>query len=236
MVTISYPSFAGLDATEIGYLDGVTPGTAIASKAVVLDSGGDFILLDNHVWNFGTGSDVQIRWDATDFDILAAADDSVIKLGNGTNSFDLWVYGNTASDYVLWDASAGKMTFEGAAYVDLSGGHRYSISSITGNTSPGADDSGKVYVITGGTGVTFTLPAVATSTGVHYKVFNAVDQNMVIDGPANTLVLFNDVTATSLTFSQAGEKVGNAVQAFCDGSFWYVMVHLSAEAVTSIVA
>lgn len=115
-ITKRAPSFSGISSTEVGYLDGVTPGTAIASKAVVLDSGGDFILLDNHVWNFGTGSDVQIRWDATDLDILAAADDSVIKFGNGTNSFDIWIYGDTASDRIVFDASAKVMDFDG---VDL---------------------------------------------------------------------------------------------------------------------
>jgi hypothetical protein len=68
---------------------------------------------DNELLTFGDGSDVTMGWDATDFDVLAAADDSVIKIGTGTNSFDLWLYGNIATAYVLWDASASVLALNG---------------------------------------------------------------------------------------------------------------------------
>lgn len=70
----------------------------------------------------GNAGDVELRWDGTDLDVLAAADDSVLKVGNGTNSFDLWVYGNTASDYVLWDASANELSLQGAGTLDVPDG------------------------------------------------------------------------------------------------------------------
>jgi hypothetical protein len=60
----------------------------------------------------GNAGDVELRWDATDLDLLAAADDTVFKIGNGTNSFDVWLFGNAASTYVSWDASADSMKFE----------------------------------------------------------------------------------------------------------------------------
>ena len=186
----------------------------------------------------GNAGDVEFRWDATDFDMLAAADDSVFKIGNGTNSFDLWVYGNTASDYILWDASASKLSFVGAAYVDLGGtvGHvRYTPIMVTGDTSPAAADSGSLYIVNGGTGTNFTLPAVATSTGLTFRFLNGVAQTMTVTAPANTLVLDNDVTATSLAFSTAGEQVGNAVEAFCDGNFWYTIVSIANDDVTATV-
>lgn len=86
-------------------------------------SASDLKLEDSSSLMFGTGAgafqtgagDVEIRWDATDLDMLAAADDTVFKIGNGTNSFDIWAYGNTASDYLLWDASASTLTAVGAA-------------------------------------------------------------------------------------------------------------------------
>ncbi len=72
----------------------------------------DFYLGDNDIMALGDGQDVQLRWDATDLDVLAAADDSVIKFGNGTNSFDVWLYGDAATTYVEWDASADTMEFQ----------------------------------------------------------------------------------------------------------------------------
>ena len=183
----------------------------------------------------GNAGDVELRWDATDLDMLAAADDTVFKIGNGTNSFDVWVYGNTASEYILWDASADKLSFEGGAYVELSGGSRHAMTGVTGNTSPAATDSGATYVVTGGTGVTFTLPAVATSAGLYYHFINGVDQNMTVDGPAGTLVVFNNTGATSIAYSTASEKIGASVSAFCNGTKWYIQNHLGAEAQTITV-
>lgn len=198
-------------------------------------SADDLIFEDSVSAFFGTGKDVEVRWDATDLDILGVADDQVIKFGNGTNSFDLWVYGETASDYVLWDASNSAMSFVGAAYVDLGGtvGHvRHTVRAVVGATSPAAADSGTVYIVNGGTGVNFTLPAVATSAGLWFKFINGVAQDMTVTAPANTMVVFNDVTATSLAYSTVGEKVGAACEVYCDGNFWYLENHLPAEAAT----
>jgi len=67
---------------------------------------------DNVTMRFGTGNDAQLRWDGTDMDVLAAADDQVWKWGDGTNSWDMWWYGNTASNTVVLDASADTWTFD----------------------------------------------------------------------------------------------------------------------------
>jgi hypothetical protein len=79
----------------------------------------DLYLGDNDIAAFGDGQDVQIRWDASDLDVLAAADDSVIKFGNGTNSFDIWWYGNTADTYVEFDASANIVEFQDSTILAL---------------------------------------------------------------------------------------------------------------------
>lgn len=62
----------------------------------------------------GSAGDLQVRWDGTDLDWLPTADDTVMKFGSGTLNFDVWIYGNAATDYVLFDASAGLMTMTGA--------------------------------------------------------------------------------------------------------------------------
>lgn len=123
----------------------------------------DSKLRDNASLRFGDGSgayddttlgDVQIRWDGTDLDILAAADDSVIKFGNGTNSFDLWIYGNTANDTIIFDASANALNLNG---IDLqledadilSFGDADDVAITWNGTNlvitPATDDTGAIY-------------------------------------------------------------------------------------------
>ena len=76
-------------------------------------SADSMIFGDNGKVVFGTGSDVTIRWDGTDLDILSVADDGVIKFGTGTNSFDIWWYGNIATAYMELDASANNLILHG---------------------------------------------------------------------------------------------------------------------------
>lgn len=88
---------------------------------VLFDVGNGQVTFDNAELNLGdsdelefgdaANGDVTMAWDGTDFDVLAAADDSIIKFGTGTNSFDIWVYGDVAANYVLFDASLSEMTF-----------------------------------------------------------------------------------------------------------------------------
>ena len=98
-----------------------------------------------------------------------------------------------------------------------------------------AADSGSVYIVNTGAGTTFTLPAVGASAGLTFKFINGVAQTMTVEAPANTLVCDNDVTATSIAFSTAGEQVGNAVEVFCDGSFWYSVVSIANDDVTATI-
>jgi len=68
-------------------------------------------LVDAETLTFGTGSDVVMQWDGTNFLIAAAADDSLIEIGDSAStqkSFDLKWYGGEASgaSYLYFDASA----------------------------------------------------------------------------------------------------------------------------------
>jgi len=76
----------------------------------------DLRLNDADILEFGDSADIQMRWDGTDMDVLALADDQVWNWGNGTNSLDMVWFGNTASDSVTSDASANLVTHDG---VDL---------------------------------------------------------------------------------------------------------------------
>ena len=82
-------------------------------------------LRDNATLLFGDGTlgadssnyDVQIRWDGTDLDMLPLVDDSVFKIGNGTLSMDVWIYGASSSKYLFWDASASRLYGSGGVYM-----------------------------------------------------------------------------------------------------------------------
>ena len=90
-----------------------------ASANLIYTTGVDLQFLDNDYVVFGTGAgasgDVQIRWDGTDLDVTCTAD-SVLKFGNGTTNFDIWFYGNTANNYLLWDESANALCLAGAVH------------------------------------------------------------------------------------------------------------------------
>lgn len=94
------------------------------------------------------------------------------------------------------------------------------------------DDNGSVFVAT--STATFTLPAVADSKGLEYMFI--AKAAMTVAAPTDTLVAFNDATATSIAFTTASEIIGGAVHVICDGSLWYAFVHLGAETQTPTIA
>lgn len=70
-------AITGLSGTELGFLDGVTAGTGLASKAVVLDANGDVTMPDLGSISFGTVA--KFSWDSTD----ANANKQLIQLPAG---------------------------------------------------------------------------------------------------------------------------------------------------------
>lgn len=188
-------------------------------------SANDLIFQDSVSAIFGTGLDAELRWDGTDLDLLAVADDQVFKLGNGTNSWDVWLYGNTSADYLLSDASANNLSTQGDFYIALND-FRRGTSGQTGNKTVTATESGTVFLVTGGTGVTFTLPATGTA-GLIYDFCNGVNQNMTVTAPASEMVTFNNVDATSVAFSTTNKKTGGCVRVISDANQYYA--HPMAE-------
>lgn len=134
-----------------------------------------------------------------------------------------------------WDGS--KLAITGTGAVDLNGtaylqldAFRRTISAKTANHTCAAAESGYLFTNTGATeSVTFTLPAVATSTGLTYKFLLTADATATITAPTDKLVAFADPAATSLSFSESGLIVGNAVEVVCDGSKWISQVTLAAS-------
>jgi hypothetical protein len=87
-----------------------------------------------------------------------------------------------------------------------------------------AYDFGSVLTTRGASGaVTFTLPTAASGNNGEWVLFvNVADQNMLVTGTDEGLVVFNDLTADSIAFSTTSEKVGGAFLAISDGTSWAV--------------
>jgi len=93
---------------------------AVATVEASVDFG------DAETLNFGDSDDVTMQWDGTNFIITAAADDSVIEIGDAgatQKSFDVIAYGDASAgaDYIKWDASAGTLLFVGDAQLNFAG-------------------------------------------------------------------------------------------------------------------
>lgn len=152
---------------------------------------------DNVSTYYGDGKDVSFTWDGTDFDVLAAADDTVIKFGDGTESFDVWVYGSAAANYLLWDASANTLSLQGGAYLEP-----------TAITDPG--DEGAIPVTVGGyvplvTGGAETRTLAAPSyPGQELLLYLKTDQGNCVITCATGV---NQTGNTRITFDTAGDIV-----------------------------
>ena len=83
------------------------------STAVLEMNGWSMNLQDDDFLYFGDSNDVTIRWTSGQLDMLAAADDTVWTIGNGTNSFDIQIFGATAAADIVFDASANKLSLDG---------------------------------------------------------------------------------------------------------------------------
>mgnify|MGYP001569010216 CR=1 FL=1 len=162
----------------------------------------------------GTAGDVEIRWDGTDLDVLAAADDLVMKIGNGTNSFDVWIYGNTASDYVEWDASVSTLFLRGAAGLTVVG------SSILGPVSSPMTAAQDVA-----TGNTITLPATGMFKALTATAGAATGVILTVGTVAGQMIYLANAHATNaITFdaTPATSKVARGTTALVAGAgMWF---------------
>ena len=73
----------------------------------------DVLLGDGYKTAWGDGDDVTASWTGSVFNVLPAADDTTMNLGNGTVSFDLNLFGNIATAKLAWDASANLLSVSG---------------------------------------------------------------------------------------------------------------------------
>jgi len=84
-----------------------------------------------------------------------------------------------------------------------------------------ASDSGVMFMNKeDASAVTYNLPAVADAAGKMFWFFNAQQTaNIVINAPANTMFMANDLAASSATAT--GEACGDCGFVICDGTSYY---------------
>jgi len=179
-----------------------TPGTATASKAVILDANKDIATL-RHVTlsgNLVSGSTTLSETDLAKIDGIT----------NGT-------------------ATAGKALVTDAN--NMVAGLRTVVTAKTSAYTITAADSGTVLTNRGATGsVTFTLPTVAAEfNGVNVIIMAVVAaQNVVISAQTTgQIVTFNDAAANSITISTTNEIIGAAFRLICDGTSWLALPMLN---------
>ena len=180
-------------------------GGAVLHSGLYVEAGNDYSVhgLDNVRTAWGTGAagvaDATMGWDATILSLLPAVDDSVYKIGNGTLSFDVWIYGDTASDYVEWDASVSTLFLRGAAALTVVG------SSILGPVSSpmtaAQDISGNGQTITlPTTGINKAISSGAARTGTILAAGTVAGQLVVIhntNASGGDAITFDATPATS---------------------------------------
>ena len=116
---------AVLAEAELELLDGLTAGTAIASKVVTTDANIDTTgqrnltitgELDAATLDISGNADIDgtTNLDAVDID-GAVQLDATLTIGANDQGYDVILYGDTASANVTWDTSADDLIFNGAA-------------------------------------------------------------------------------------------------------------------------
>ena len=105
---------AAIAEAELELLDGLTAGTAIASKVVTTDASIDTTGQRNLT--------ISGELDAATLDISGAIDiagasqfSSTITVGANDQGYDIIIYGDTASANLTWDTSVDDLIFNGAA-------------------------------------------------------------------------------------------------------------------------
>ena len=100
--------------------------------------------------------------------IVPTTDDTVLKLGNGTLSLDVWLYGNVATDYALWDASASLLSFAGVAALGVCN------RSIGASTAAAGTTTADAGVLPAGTAPVYPTVAADDTKGVRVHASDKV--------------------------------------------------------------
>jgi len=182
--TLTLGSGAELTEAELEFLDGITAGTAAASKAMVADgnidiTGGRNITisgeLDAATLDISGNADIDgtTNLDAVDID-GAVQLDATFTVGADDQGYDVKLFGDTASAFMLWDTSTDDLVLGGAAKLylyDAAGGEHISSDGSTLSIAGGGeiDLTATAIDINGTCDVSGTLTNASTAVNVAGK-------------------------------------------------------------------
>ncbi len=115
-------------------------GTAVmdASEDILTFNALDIIINDADLLNFGDSKDVEMQWTNAKFTITALADDKLFEIGDGTNSFDVKIFGQAATDYFVFDAGDSTLNVAGDSHVSFDDDCKLGLGEGGGITDPDA--------------------------------------------------------------------------------------------------
>jgi len=234
-------------ATELNVLDGITAvvgelnaldlgstavGTAIASKAVILDSNKDYTGIRNLTISGNADIDGTTNLDAVDID-GAVQIDSTVTVGVDDTGYDFKLFGATSGSFLLWDESDDALELTDSTPIKIGdggdmtiyhdGSHSY-VTNATGTLKLATETSGIAVTIghttsevTVGDNLTVTgdLTVSGTTTTVNSTTVNLNDHNIVLDTGNSTSAVVNGAGITieggsgsdaTFTYSTTGPK------------------------------
>ncbi len=220
--------------------------TAALRAGAPMDIGsGETLLLQPKVDNQGS---IEFGDGTTDMDVRvyvgSAKEYCKCNVGNNSLDFgedgggpDVRLFGATASAQMLWDASLNTLNLAGGAIL---GEHRLKATvAKVGAYTCVESDSGTNFTTEGTAAtVTFTLPAV-TLTGWHAWFWNSgtPEQEMgVVSAETGNIVAANNAVADSVTFTTAGEQIGQSMWMVSTGSKWLCFMRLGLITTTVTIA
>lgn len=184
-------SLDDLSETELDFVDGVTAGTGLASKAVVLDASGNFIMPDNGVFGFSRAAVAAAGTTAADataltdqVNLVTASDNAkgVALPAAATTVGPIWVINTVANASLLvYPVNGGNDNINGLAEdaaFTLGPGQAAMFTPTSGTQWYVSDASGvKAKVLTG------TYTVTAAENGTTYYLNSATEFATTLPAP-----------------------------------------------------
>ena len=212
---------AVITEAELETLDGVTVGTAIASKVVTTDANIDTTgqrnltisgELDAATGDFSGDVDIDGTANLDTVDIDGATQiDATVTVGVDDTGYDVKFFGATSGAHLLWDESVDDLILAGAARVVVPEGNL--VLGSTAVTSTAAE----LNLLDGVSGLVqadLTKLAAVDSTAAELNLLNGVSGLVQAD---LTKLAAIDATATEINFIDGGATVGTTAVADGDG-------------------
>ena len=136
----------------------------------------------------------------------------------------LGISGN-ANEFLIRNMMVGSGRFKFYKdFVSVDNGGWRNIVAKTADYTVVTADHGTLFTNRGAAGaVNFTLPTTAYK-GMRFGCYVVADQTLTVtSGTADTMVVYNDATADSVSFGSAGDKIGGMFEVVGDGTGWLVM-------------